>query len=101
MAINTDYIDKAFQELINQRGIHNKLGITSEKVRQHRYNLNNGQAISTDLKLRLLQKSGWRQEKQKYPREDLISLIKFTIRTSQKARDFGAEYVLEKWEKNH
>lgn len=98
---NTDMsissVDKAFKEMISERGIHAKLGITSGLVRTYRYNLNNGISISTDTKLALLKKSGWSPDNTKYNDTDLVALLKFNNRTSQDARDHGPEYVVEKW----
>lgn len=98
--MNTDVIDAAFRDMISQRGIYRKLGITAGNVRNIRYNLNNAIPVSTDLKLKLLQKSGWRQDDKTYSRSDMVSLLRFYQRTSQTARDMGEEYVIEKWEQS-
>ena len=57
---------KAFEKMINVRGIHEKLGISSDKVRNYRARLKSDQVISLDLMEELLQKAGWVvvQEKQ-------------------------------------
>lgn len=91
-------IDKAFQELIEHRGIHKKLEVSSGLIRTYRYNLQNNISISTDTKLDLLKKSGWRESEKKFDRKDLVSLLNFWQNTSQSARDKGPEYVIEKWE---
>lgn len=98
--MDTEAIEKAFEEMISQRGIHHTLGVEDNYVRQLRFKLKNGIGISTDVKLSLLQKSGWRQDNKAYSKEDLIAFVKFYNRTSQAARDNGVEYVFEKWEKS-
>jgi hypothetical protein len=98
--MNKDVIDKAFADLIFRRGVHQKLRIKSNYIRQLRRRLKFGAPISTDLKLRLLQKSGWIQDQAQYTLQDLVSLLKFYQRTSQAARDMGEEYVIEKWKLN-
>ena len=90
-------INKEFAKLINQRGIHNKLGITSDQVRNYRRYLKEGINVSTDLKVELLRKSGWRPEATKFTQLDLVALLKYNGRVSQSARDKGPEYVVEKW----
>jgi hypothetical protein len=93
-------IEKAFADLIHTRGIHTTLHISSGQVRTLRFNLKNNINISTDAKLKMLQKSGWRQDDKMYNRADLVSLLNFYKKTSQAARDHGPEYVIEKWEKS-
>ncbi len=95
--MNTDIIDKAFKDMIAIRGIHNKLKIPDNRVQQYRSALKNGKTISTDLKIHLLQKTGWQQDDKTYNRKELVSLLNFWKRTSQAARDMGPEYVFEKW----
>ena len=92
-------IDKAFTELINKREIHTTLGISSQYVRTLRFKLKNNIGISADTKLKLLQKSGWKQDDKTFNRAALVSLLNFYKKTSQAARDHGHEYVIEKWEK--
>lgn len=82
--------------MLAQRGIHNKLGETSGYIRQMRYKLANGISISTDTKLRLLQKTGWQQDDKIYSQKDLVALAKFTLKQTA-ARELGAEYIVEKF----
>jgi len=96
--MNTDVVEKAFSEMINERGVHRKLRVEDNYVQQLRYKLKNGIGVSMDTKLKLLQKSGWRQDDKTYNRKDLVSLLNFYKRTSQAAKDQGPEYVIEKWE---
>jgi hypothetical protein len=96
--MNRSAIDKEFEKLIRERGIHNKLNVSSGLIRTYRYNLAKGIAISTDQKLDLLKKSGWKDNEEVFKRNDLVSLLNFWKRTSQSARDKGPEYVIEKWE---
>lgn len=72
-------INTAFEELINRRGIHHELGISSVQVRNYRQYLKNGQNISLDLKVSLLQKAGMavNEDPARYSREDLVNLVKF------------------------
>lgn len=91
-------IDEAFKKMIIQRGIHAKLGVKSGLVRTYRYNLSKGINVSSDKKLSLLIKSGWRADDLQFSRRDLVSLLNFWKRTSQQARELGPEYVIEKWE---
>ncbi|RYD84403.1 MAG: hypothetical protein EOP84_05590 [Verrucomicrobiaceae bacterium] len=96
--MNQEVIDREFAKLVAQRGIHHKLvGVTSEQIRQHRSKLKKGIPISTDLKLELLRKSGWKEDAAQFTRGDLVAFAKFYARTSAAAREQGAEYVVEKW----
>lgn len=97
--MNTDAIDKAFTALLKEKSVYKKLGETDNYIKQLRYKLKNGIGVSMELKLRLLQKSGWRQPDETFSRADLVSLLKFNNRASQATRDLGPEYVIEKWEK--
>ena len=96
--MNTDTIDKAFATLISGRAIHKQLGETSNYIKQLRFKLKNGINVSTDLKLRLLQKSGWKQSEKTFNRAQLVDLLKFYKKSSQATKDHGFEYVIEKWE---
>lgn len=95
--MDTKQIDASFQEMINKRGVHEKLGISSQQVRNYRQYLKDGRGVSTDLKLQLLQKYGIFAQEESFTRKELISLLNFYSRTSQAARDNGPEYVIEKW----
>ncbi len=96
--MNLDAINKAFSTLIYERSVHHKLSISATYVHQLRYRLKNGLGISTDLKIKLLQKSGWRQSQAIYTRQDLLDILKFYNRSSRAAKDLGFQYILEKWE---
>lgn len=95
---NTGAIDKAFKELIHTRTIYKKLRMSPGHVRTIRYNLKHGLPVSTDLKLKLLQRSGWRQDDFIYNRKDLVSLAQSILKAGTMAKEFGAEYLVEKWE---
>ena len=98
--MNTDEIDKAFKELINERGVHNRLGIDSNKVRQLRTRVNNNtydSPVSLDTKIALLQKSGWRQSQANYTHADLVAAVKYAIKKSAMAKEMGAEYITEQF----
>jgi hypothetical protein len=95
--MNTLEIDKAFEAMINERGVHRRLGISSANVRSMRNKISNGIAISTGTKLKLLQKAGIRQQDSTYTRKDLVNVLKFYINTSASARELGIEYVVDKY----
>jgi hypothetical protein len=99
--MNIAAIDKAFAEMIAERGIHKKLGIESNYVTQLRYKLKHPEAtngISLDTKLELLRKSGWKESSAKFSREELVDAVRFTLRQGEKAKEWGPEYIVEKWE---
>ena len=83
--------------MIATRGIHNKLKVTSGNVRTLRYKLANGIGISTDLKLQMLQKYGWRQDDICYTTKDLVAAVKLALKSSTAAKTQGAEYLVEKY----
>ena len=95
--MNQEEINKAFEALIAERGVHNRLRLSSGVVRNMRYNMAKGIPVSTDLKLEWLKKSGWQEEAASFTRADLISLMKHYERSSAAARENGPEYILEKW----
>lgn len=96
--MNIEVVNTAFAGMIRKKAVHEKLGITANAVYQLRSQLKNGLNISIDKKLELLKKSGWKEEEVAYSRADLVRLVKFTLKSSAKAREFGAEYLVEKWE---
>jgi hypothetical protein len=51
--------DKAFEEMINTRGIHNDLGVSQKLVSAYRQHLKNGRHITIDQKFELLNKAGF------------------------------------------
>lgn len=97
--MNTAIIDKAFKELIFKRGVHEELGVESHTIRNFRWKLNNDQPINLDSKIRLLQKSGWRQPAATFTRAEMISFAKAWNKASQAKKDLGIEYVLDQWER--
>lgn len=90
-------IDKAFADLLERKDADAVLGITKTNLYTLRSRFKDQGSITLDKKLELLKKSGWREDAAEYSRKDLLDAVKFTIKTSAKAREFGAEYVLEKW----
>lgn len=95
--MNTDAVNAAFAKLISEKGVHDKLGISNSMVTSLRYNLKNGIPISTDKKMQLLQKSGWRQDDICYTTNDLVNVVKFALRQGAAAKEHGAEYLVEKF----
>lgn len=93
--MNIDSIDKAFEKLISQRGIYKKLDISQNNSTQLRWKLKNGIGISTDLKLELLQKSGWRQDDKTFTQKDLVNVVKHALKKGAAAKSLGAEYIVE------
>lgn len=51
--------DEAFEALLNTRGIYKELGITRGAVGSFKTMLKDGKGISIDLKIKLLEKSGY------------------------------------------
>ena len=94
--MDIDKINKDFADLINERAIHKKLGIGSNHVRAYRQNLKNGQPISLDLKLKLLQKAERlnREEGKEYTRRDLVNLIKWY---NTQGMTFEPDYAVHKF----
>ena len=95
--MNIPMIDKAFYDLIHAKGVEETLGLERNYVYQLRSKLKNNIGISMDTKLELLKKSGWKEDTAKYTEKDLVSLANFVLKTSAKAKEFGAEYIVEKW----
>jgi hypothetical protein len=95
--MNLPAIDKAFSEMIHEKGIDEKLGVDRNYVYQLRNKLKKDIGISLETKMDLLKRSGWKESDAKFTREDLIDLTKFIIRSSAKAKEFGPEYLVEKW----
>ena len=90
-------IDQAFAKMIGTYQIHKKLGIAAQHVRVLRYQLEKGITISLDKKHRLLRQSGWKPDAAIYTHQDLLDAVKFTIKSGNTAKQFGAGYVVEKW----
>lgn len=95
--MHTETIDKLFDEVIRRRGIHRIAGRSLDSVLQLRYRLGKGQKISLETKIFFLQKAGIRLEQLRWSDQDLLSFLRFYNNTSEAARKFGPEYVLEKW----
>jgi hypothetical protein len=95
--MNIDNIDEAFAQLLSKKAVHKEMKVTANYVAQLRLRLRNDIPISTELKLKLLQKSGWRQSDHSYTRKDLLAAIKFTLKASAAAKAHGPEYLVEKF----
>ncbi len=50
---------QAFSKVINQRAVHNKLGITSEKVRYYRWILKQGKRVKQSIVESILHTAGY------------------------------------------
>lgn len=77
--------------------IGRSIGIKSNYAAQLRHRIRNGHPISTDLKLKLLQRSGWRHPQQEYTRAQLVEAVRFAIKQGDTAKTLGAEYVVQKF----
>lgn len=95
--MNTDVINTAFAKLLSEKLVGPKIGIKYNHAAQLRYNIRNGRGISMDTKLRLLQKSGWRQDDKVYSQKDLVEAVRFVIKQGIEAKAQDAEYLVEKW----
>ncbi len=95
--MSIDSIDRAFRELLSRSNIHRSLGITSNYTAQLRYKLNHGIRVSTDLKIRLLQRSGWNNPQAGFTKKDLVAAMKYACKSNTHARDQGFEYLVEKF----
>ena len=95
--MNTDAIDRAFIEMLSEKGIHHKLGIKATYLAMLRYKIKNGIGISTDTKISMLQKNGWRQDQKIFTRVDLVSAVKFALKQSDSVKGKGPEYIIEKY----
>lgn len=95
--MNTDAIHEEFARMINTRMIGRKLGLTAAAVAAIRYKLKAGRTISIDYKMKLLQRSGWRQDERSYTYTDLVNAIRFALRQREAAQLYGPEYIAEKF----
>lgn len=96
--IDEQKIDDLFLKALKRHGAAKELGISVTYKSSLLYKQKNGQRISLDVKVKILKRAGLLPDGVFFSRADVISIINFTIRTSQAARDFGAAYVLEKWQ---
>ena len=95
--MDTTSIDRAFEELLQQRAIGAELKITANYVAQLRNKLKTGIPISTDLKIKLLKQSGWKQSDITFARKDLVAAVRFALGQSKAAKEHGPEYLVEKF----
>lgn len=92
-------IHEAFCEMIQQPLIQRRMRISGHHARYMRWRIRHGKKISLEIKLKYLQRAGWRLDQFKYTHDDLIDLVRFVIKTGDRARQFGPSYIVEKWEK--
>lgn len=95
--LDPEFIRAEFIKLLQQRGSGKRMRISPRYKAQLAWKIRHGRNVPIDTQVRMLQRAGIRFEQKEYTHADLVSLAKFVIRTSQVARDFGAEYVIEKW----
>jgi hypothetical protein len=98
--INISAIDKAFQQVLYQRGIHKLVGRSLNSVLRLRYRHRHYGNVSYNTKLFYIRKAGIPMDGYEYTLADLVSLLQFNERTSGMAREFGAAYVIEKWQQS-
>ena len=89
-------INELFALMINQRGIHTRLGIDSQKVRNYRQNVKSGKTISLQLQIRLLRKADYlkAEPEKEYTRQDLVDLIKWY---NEEKQIHEPDYAVHKW----
>jgi hypothetical protein len=94
--VNIDAIHTRFRELIFSPGAHKRIGIKASKVRNYRYYLNQGQRISLELKIRLLQKAGVpvMDPEAEYTKEDLLD---FARMVRKEAIEHDPAYAVDKF----
>lgn len=98
--INISALDRAFEKVLFQRGIHKITGRTLDSVLTLRYRHRHFGNVSYNTKLFYIRKAGVPMEQYQYTHDDLVSLLKFNERTSGLAREFGPAYVIEKWKQS-
>ncbi|MGN7786801.1 hypothetical protein ACTJIJ_19870 [Niabella sp. 22666] len=96
--MNTDRIHNDFERLIFQRGIYKELRLTAADVKAMRRSVRRGTGITIDKKLRVLQRSGWRQDAVVFTQADMVAFGKFVIESGASAKELGAAYLFEKWQ---
>jgi hypothetical protein len=95
--MNLQAIDTAFSTVINRKRAGQAIGIPSRKVARLRYNLRRGIRISTDYKIRFLQRSGWRQGDIQFSHMDMVEAVRFALKAGKTAQGMGPEYLVEKF----
>lgn len=100
MMINTDKTRQLFEAVISKRGIHHKIGKKGNAVRQIRHRHKTGKPISLETQLLFLQKAGVTVAHLEWSDKDMVALLRFYNSTSEMARQFGVEYVFEKFKQN-
>jgi hypothetical protein len=95
--MNLEAIDSAFHNILNKKKAGLTIGISSQKVARLRYSLRRGVRISTDYKIRMLQRAGWRQDDIQFSQRDMVEAVKFALRSGRSAQEMGAEYLVEKF----
>lgn len=95
--MNYEGIDYDFAILLSQRGVHRRLGVKNNNFRQMRFRFRHGIPISTDYKIMLLQRSGWRHDDKQFTRQDMVAAVTLALNSNSHARQLGAEYIVEKY----
>lgn len=95
--MNYNGIDYDFARLISQRGVFRRLGMRQGSIKQMRYRFRHGIPISTDYKIKLLQRSGWQHSDKEFTHLDLVAAIKMALNSSPHTRQLGPEYIAEKY----
>lgn len=92
-----EIIDAAFIKAIGERGSHRRMGISVNYAAQLRYKLRRGLTVSTDLKLKLLQRTGWITPDTRYTYKDLVEVARVATGAGRAGKDLGPEYLVEKF----
>jgi hypothetical protein len=93
----TDAINEAFTRLIHKEGIYHQLGVRQQVITQLRWRNKHHNTVSLKTKIKYLQLAGIHLGHFQYTDKDMISFLRFWLKTSEQARQFGPEYVFEKW----
>lgn len=97
--MNLKQIDEAFAEVVRRPGIYHQLKVKKNNVAQYRWKLKRGIHITLDKKVSILQRAGFNMQVFEFTDKDMVDLIRFVFRTSEAAREMGAEYLFEKWKR--
>lgn len=92
-------VNREFEKLVQKRGVHNELGVSSEYIRSLRDRLKKNKKIKLDAKLMLLRKSGWTYADKQYDRHDLFELARLILKSGDDAKILGPGYFVDKFER--
>lgn len=95
--MTTEYIDKAFAEVVSRRGVYQLLMVSKNCVAQYRWKLKRNIHITLDKKLSIIQRAGIRSEHHaEYTHQQVVEIVQFALTCSVHTKTMGPAYVLEK-----